>query len=51
MDATPAIAVNLSGDLLKQPPTEITVGLGNATSQLKFEPNYLEFQAGHIISS
>jgi hypothetical protein len=45
MDATPAIVLNLSGDLLKQPPTEITVSLGNAAGELKFEPNYLEFQA------
>ncbi len=45
MDATRAITVNLSGDLLKQPPTEITVSLGNAAGELKFEPNYLEFQA------
>ncbi|MEA5575166.1 plastocyanin/azurin family copper-binding protein [Anabaena sp. UHCC 0451] len=44
--ATPAIAENLSGDILKQAPTEITISLGNAAGELKFEPNYLEFQAG-----
>ncbi|MBW4426278.1 MAG: cupredoxin domain-containing protein [Nostoc desertorum CM1-VF14] len=44
--ATPAIAANLSDDLLKQPATEITVSLGNAANELKFEPNHLEFEAG-----
>jgi uncharacterized cupredoxin-like copper-binding protein len=44
-DATPAIAENLTGDILKQTPTEITVSLGNAAGELKFEPNFLEFQA------
>ncbi|MEH2348343.1 MAG: plastocyanin/azurin family copper-binding protein [Nostoc sp.] len=44
--ATPAIAANLSGDLLKQPATEITISLGNLANELKFEPNYLEFEAG-----
>ncbi len=43
---TPAIAANLSDDLLKQPATEITVSLGNAANELKFEPNHLEFEAG-----
>lgn len=46
MDARCAIAANLSSDILKQPPTEITVSLGNAAGELKFEPNNLEFQAG-----
>lgn len=45
-DATPAIAGNLAGDILKQAPTEITVSLGNAAGELKFEPNDLEFTAG-----
>ncbi|NWF58187.1 MAG: cupredoxin domain-containing protein [Fischerella sp.] len=44
--ATPAQAANLSGDLLKQPPTEITVSLGNSSNELKYEPNQLEFVAG-----
>ncbi|MFM2061106.1 MAG: hypothetical protein RLZZ507_776 [Cyanobacteriota bacterium] len=45
-DATCAIAENLAGDILKQAPTEITVSLGNAAGELKFEPNFLEFPAG-----
>ncbi|MEH1864921.1 MAG: cupredoxin domain-containing protein [Nostoc sp.] len=44
--ATPAIAANLSSDLLKQPATEITISLGNSANELKFEPNHLEFEAG-----
>ena len=44
--ATPAMAANLSGDLLKQPATEITVSLGNSANKLKFEPNHLEFETG-----
>jgi uncharacterized cupredoxin-like copper-binding protein len=36
----------LSGDLLKQPAIQITVSLGNAANELKFEPNSLEFLAG-----
>ncbi|WP_392535179.1 cupredoxin domain-containing protein [Nostoc sp. C117] len=46
LGATPAMAANLSGDLLKQPATEITISLGNAANELKFEPNRLEFLAG-----
>jgi uncharacterized cupredoxin-like copper-binding protein len=46
IDATPATAANLSGDILKQPPTEIKVSLGNAAGELKFVPNKLEFEAG-----
>jgi uncharacterized cupredoxin-like copper-binding protein len=46
INATPAVAENLSGDLLKQPATEITVSLGNSANELKFEPNHLEFLAG-----
>jgi uncharacterized cupredoxin-like copper-binding protein len=46
MGAIPARAANLSGDILKQPATEITVSLGNAAGELKFEPNHLEFQSG-----
>jgi uncharacterized cupredoxin-like copper-binding protein len=41
-----AIAANLTGDLLKQPATEITVILGNSANELKFEPNHLDFVAG-----
>ncbi|WP_422387057.1 sulfocyanin-like copper-binding protein [Anabaena sphaerica] len=41
------MAGNLSGDILKQAPTEITVSLGNAAGELKFEPNYLEFEIGN----
>ncbi|MEH2304270.1 cupredoxin domain-containing protein [Nostoc sp.] len=44
--ATPVMAANLSGDLLKQPATEITISLGNSANELKFEPNHLEFEAG-----
>ncbi|MBD2724927.1 cupredoxin domain-containing protein [Nostoc sp. FACHB-892] len=44
--ATPAMAANLSNDLLKQPATEITISLGNSANELKFEPNHLEFEAG-----
>jgi uncharacterized cupredoxin-like copper-binding protein len=44
--ATPAMAANLSKDLLKQPATEIKVSLGNAANELKFEPNHLELKAG-----
>ncbi len=44
--ATPAMAANLSSDLLKQPATEITVSLGNSANELKFEPNHLEFEVG-----
>ncbi|MEH1952075.1 MAG: plastocyanin/azurin family copper-binding protein [Nostoc sp.] len=44
--ATPAMAANFSGGLLKQPATEITVSLGNAANELKFEPNHLEFEVG-----
>ncbi len=43
---TPAIAASLSGDLLKQPATEMTISLGNSVNELKFEPNHLEFEAG-----
>ncbi|MEH1810077.1 plastocyanin/azurin family copper-binding protein [Nostoc sp.] len=43
---TPAMAANLSSDLLKQPATEITVSLGNSANELKFEPNHLEFEVG-----
>ncbi|MDZ8109709.1 MAG: cupredoxin domain-containing protein [Nostoc sp. DedQUE12a] len=46
INATPAEAANVSNDLLKQPATEITVSLGNAANELKFEPNHLELQAG-----
>lgn len=46
INVTPAVAANLSSDLLKQPATEITVSLGNAANELKFEPNHLEFVAG-----
>ncbi|WP_448273098.1 plastocyanin/azurin family copper-binding protein [Nostoc sp. DSM 114160] len=44
--ATPAMAANKSFDLLKQPAKEITVSLGNAANELKFEPNHLEFEVG-----
>ncbi|MDM9581780.1 MULTISPECIES: plastocyanin/azurin family copper-binding protein [unclassified Nostoc] len=44
--ATPAMAANKSFDLLKQPATEITINLGNAANELKFEPNHLEFEVG-----
>jgi uncharacterized cupredoxin-like copper-binding protein len=43
---TPAMAADLSGDLLKQPATEITISLGNSANELKFEPNHLELLAG-----
>lgn len=46
IDISPATAENLSNNLLKQPPIEITVSLGNAANELKFEPNRLEFAVG-----
>ena len=46
IDVSPATAENLSNNLLKQPPIEITVSLGNAANELKFEPNRLEFAVG-----
>ena len=42
----PALAANVSGDLLKQPAIEVPVSLGNAANELKFEPNTLEFVTG-----
>ncbi len=42
----PATAANFSGDLFKQPASEITVSLSNTANELKFEPNHLEFVAG-----
>jgi uncharacterized cupredoxin-like copper-binding protein len=41
-----AIANSQTSDILKPPPTEITVSLGNAAGELKFEPNHLEFKTG-----
>ncbi|MBD2204397.1 cupredoxin domain-containing protein [Calothrix sp. FACHB-1219] len=41
-----ALAATGSGDLLKQPAVEVSVSLGNAANELKFEPNSLEFVAG-----
>lgn len=46
MNANPAIAANLSDNILKQPATEIKVSLGNSANELKFEPNNLEFVPG-----
>ncbi|BAZ28576.1 hypothetical protein NIES4074_10100 [Cylindrospermum sp. NIES-4074] len=46
MGANPAMATSTSGDLLKTPAIEITVSLGNAANELKFEPSRLEFIAG-----
>ena len=46
MGTSPAIAENLSHNLLKQPVIEITVSLGNTANELKFEPNYLELIPG-----
>lgn len=43
---SPAIAADLSANVLQQTPTEITVSLGNANKELKFEPNQLNFQVG-----
>jgi uncharacterized cupredoxin-like copper-binding protein len=43
---TPALAATFTGDLLKQPATEIKVSLGNSANELKFEPNHLELVAG-----
>ncbi|BAY25837.1 hypothetical protein NIES2100_56450 [Calothrix sp. NIES-2100] len=42
----PALAANVSGDLLKQAAIEIPISLGNAANELKFEPNTLEFVTG-----
>lgn len=47
--APTAIAVpvtNLTGDLSRQPATEIRVSLGNAANELRFFPASLEFAAG-----
>ncbi|WP_256871973.1 plastocyanin/azurin family copper-binding protein [Nostoc sp. TCL26-01] len=41
-----AMAVNDVVDVLKQPATEITVALGNAANELKFEPNQLDLVVG-----
>ena len=41
MGTSPATAENLSSNLLKLPPTEITVSLGNVANELKFEPNQI----------
>ncbi|MDZ7956688.1 MAG: cupredoxin domain-containing protein [Aulosira sp. DedQUE10] len=46
INTTPALAANVSGDLLKQAAIEIPVSLGNAANELKFEPNSLEFVTG-----
>ncbi|MTJ30551.1 MAG: biphenyl 2,3-dioxygenase [Aphanizomenon flos-aquae KM1D3_PB] len=46
MGTSPATAENLSSNLLKQPPIEIKVSLGNVVNELKFEPNHLEFTSG-----
>ncbi|MFH7024415.1 MAG: cupredoxin domain-containing protein [Heteroscytonema crispum UTEX LB 1556] len=46
MNSTPAVAANVSGGLLKEQATEITVSLGNSANELKFEPNHLELVAG-----
>lgn len=46
MGTSPAIAENLSHNLLKQPVIEITVSLSNTANELKFEPNYLELIPG-----
>jgi uncharacterized cupredoxin-like copper-binding protein len=43
---SPALAANLSSDVLKQTPTEISVSLSNAANELKFLPNHLEFVSG-----
>lgn len=42
----PALAANISGDLLKQPAIEVPVSLGNTANEFKFEPNNLEFVTG-----
>jgi uncharacterized cupredoxin-like copper-binding protein len=36
----------LALNLLQQPPTEVTISLGNAANELKFVPNRLDFVAG-----
>ncbi|MEC4814333.1 MAG: cupredoxin domain-containing protein [Scytonema sp. PMC 1069.18] len=45
INPTPTIAADLTGGIIKQPVTEITVNLGNSANELKFEPNHLEFEA------
>jgi uncharacterized cupredoxin-like copper-binding protein len=45
-NTNPALAANVSGDLLKQAAIEIPVSLGNAANELKFEPNSLKFVTG-----
>lgn len=41
-----AATSNIGGDILRQPPVEIKVSLGNTTNELKFFPNTLQFTAG-----
>ncbi|MDB9539591.1 copper-binding protein [Anabaenopsis tanganyikae CS-531] len=41
-----AIAADFTDNLLKQPPREITISLGNSANELKFEPDHLEFVPG-----
>ncbi|MDJ0734128.1 MAG: cupredoxin domain-containing protein [Nostocaceae cyanobacterium] len=45
--ATPAMAGDTSGNMLKQAAIEKTVSLGNSTGELQFEPNRLEFLTGN----
>jgi uncharacterized cupredoxin-like copper-binding protein len=46
INATPAVAENSSVGVLKQPATQVTISLGNSANELRFEPNYLEFESG-----
>lgn len=44
--AIAAPATTPTGDLLRQPATEVKVSLGNAANELRFFPDNLEFAAG-----
>jgi len=42
----PAAIASTTGDLSRQPVSEITVSLGNEAGELKFFPKLLEFESG-----
>ncbi|WP_017651454.1 cupredoxin domain-containing protein [Fortiea contorta] len=46
INTTPTTAATFTGDLLKQPASEVIISLGTSTNELKFEPSHLEFSAG-----
>ncbi|CDN14376.1 COG4454: Uncharacterized copper-binding protein [Richelia intracellularis] len=46
MGNTSALAATTPGNVLKQPPIEVSVSLGNTANELKFIPNNLKFTTG-----